>query len=727
MPQHQTIEPAADTDHSDIGLPDNDIGEVCRWVTSKCRRDAGEALRHGMETVEILKDLGMDQQGLLVGLLQPLWPFDEKEQALIANRFGALTLTLLHRAAQLRQLSALSQGGRTERSSTLPAHQLNDFARPEGNEENLRKMLIAMIDDIRVVLIELARHLSILRRSKEAARAVQQSIGRSTLEVYAPLANRLGVWQLKWQMEDCALRCLEPEAYRNLAATLDEKRVAREEYVGEFIRLVRRALEDSAVAGEVRGRPKHLYGIWKKMRRKGLAFENLMDIQAVRIVVDSVADCYAALAAVHTNWPPLPGEFDDYIATPKENGYRSIHSVITGPQGKTIEVQIRTAEMHRQSELGVAAHWRYKENIRPDESIDNKVLRLRQLLEWKQELRDSGALADSFTAADGQERVYVFSPKGTVIDLPAGSTPIDFAYAIHTEVGHRTRGARVNGKMAPLGHRLESGEQVQIQTVKHGHPSRDWLRSDLGYVRTRRARARIAQWFKHAEYDQHLADGRAMLERELTRLGMEDLGYDKIARKTHFHKTDDMLAAIGANDFKLSRALAPFRPALDGADTLPAKPRRRPKHPGNFSVSGVGNVLTRMANCCNPIPGDSIVGFITSGRGVSIHRRNCANLKNLDAQHRSRLVEVQWGESDLAAYPVEIHLVACHRSGLLNEITQLLKDDKIEVLKLNMETDEEQNAYIQLRLEISDLKKLSRIQNRLSQVPDVLRVRRVTS
>ena len=708
MPQHQAGESAGD-----IALADDDLAAAARWVISHCRQDAEEALCAGMETVEILRPLGMDDRGLLAALLQPLLPISARERGLLAARFGKSTLSLLHGAARMRQLSALSQSR-------------DEFANPRVNEENLRKMLIAMVDDVRVVLIELARHLSLLQRSKEADRAVREPLGRLTLEVYAPLANRLGVRQLKWRMEDYALRCMAPQDYRELAQTLDEKRIDREQYIGEFIDIVQHAIEQAAIVAEVQGRPKHLYSIWRKMRHKGLAFDNLRDVRAVRILVDDEADCYAALAVVHANWQPLPGEFDDYIATPKENGYRSLHSVILGPRQQAVEVQIRTREMHRQSEFGVAAHWRYKENVQADEGIDHKLARLRQLLQWKETLPLPGERSGEPVAA---ERVYAFTPKGTVIDLPAGATPIDFAYAIHTEVGHCTRGARVNGKMVPLGHPLQTGDQVHIQTMKGGCPSRDWLRQDLGQVRTRRARNRIAQWFKRADYDQHLADGRAMLERELSRLGMTDLSYDAIARRTHFHKTDDMLAALGANDFKLSKALAPFRRAA--ADTpasagLSAKPHRRREfgRPGNLRVHGVGNLLTRMANCCRPVPGDDIVGFITTGHGVSIHRRNCGNMRNLDELRRSRLVEVQWSESEAGAYPVEIRISAYQRAGLLSEITQLLKDENIVVIKLNRQADDEQGADILLRLEISDLNRLSRIMRRLARIPDVLRVRR---
>ena len=708
------------------------LDEARRWVIAHCRVDAEAALQDGIDTLETLLSLGMDTPGLLAGLLQPLLPINQKEQELIAEHFGELVLTLLHGVAQMRQLSSLSHNRNQDRNQGR-----NEFTDPRVNEENLRKMLITMVDDIRVVLIELARHLSVLRRCHTSAREVQDELGRITLDVYAPLANRLGVGQIKWQMEDHALRCLEAENYHQLAMTLAETRGLREQYIAAFISTVQNTLEEVGVVGEVFGRPKHIYSILRKMRAKDLAFENLRDIRAFRIIVDNVADCYAALAAVHGRWRVLDGEFDDYIATPKDNGYQSIHTVVTGPDDKTVEVQIRTRQMHRQSELGVAAHWRYKEKVRADEGIDQKVVRLRQLLQWKDELFDTGALAASLTDADApiEARIFVFTPKGTVIDLPDGSTPIDFAYAIHTELGHRIRGARVNGKMVTLGHRLATGEQVHIQTAKHGHPRRDWLRNDLGYVRTRRARARIAQWFKRADYAQHVSEGRSMLERELARLGMEELSYDKIARNTHFHKTDGLLAAIGAGDFKLSRALAPFRRAagvMQSEQALPIKPARphppdQSRHPDSFHVSGVGNLLTRMAHCCHPIPGDVIVGFITLGRGVSIHRKNCHNIKNLDDQRRERLIEVRWGESELASSPLEIQLTGYDRGGLLNDINEFLKQEKIQVLKLNKEIDDEHGVHIRLRLEVSDLKKLGQILTGLARIPNVMQVKRVVS
>ena len=723
----EMLEQATDDDndspHGDAY--ERDIKNAREWVVKNCRSDADDALQIGMDTVEILRTMDADLPALYAALLQPCLPLSDKEKKQIAERFGDVVVTLLRGAAHMRQLSALSEASENSRANR------------RVNDENLRKMLIAMVDDIRVVLIELARHLAELRRCKNADNDTRERLGRVTVEVYAPLANRLGVGQIKWRMEDHALRYLAPDEYRELAAALAETRVARERYIVDFIDEIRAALAAGGVTGEVHGRPKHLYSIWRKMRSKGLDFARLHDLRALRIVTASVADCYAALAIVHAKWRQLPGEFDDYIATPKANGYRSIHTVIIADD-KPVEIQIRTHEMHHLSELGVAAHWRYKEKIRADESIDNKVVRLRQLLEWKDELLDGGdddgndddknvAGENDDVDTESPQRIYVFTPKGTVIDLPAGATPIDFAYAIHSDIGDRIRGAKVDGKMVPLGHALATGEQVQIQTAAAASPSRDWLRADLGFVRTRRAKSRIAGWFKRADYHQNLADGRAQLERELTRLGMESLAYDKIAAATHFHKTDDLLAAIGAGDFKLSRALAPFRRADDKPiATHKTRARRadKPRPPGDLQVSGVDNLLTRMAHCCNPIPGDSITGFITAGRGISIHRRDCANIKNLSEDRQPRLIEVQWGAAADAAYAVEIHLTAAPKSTLLTEISDLLKDQKTPIKNLTT-TPKNETAKIKLTIEITNLKKLQEILTGLEKMEDVYEVRRV--
>lgn len=696
------------------------LHEAAEWLVAQYETDPEPAqalLERGAGAVAILRELGVDDEGLTVGLLQAGSPYSGKQCEQLRKRFGGQVATLLHGVERLADISALSRSGGDDRRRAV-------------SDENLRKMLIAMVDDVRVVPIKLADHLCRLRSLKDAPENEKRAAAEQTLDLYAPLANRLGIWQLKWELEDFALRYLEPERYREIARRLAEKRVARERYIDEFIRILDGALEKAGVRAEVYGRPKHIFSIWKKMRRKGLAFENISDVRAVRVLVDDVAGCYSALGAVHMTWRHLPGEFDDYIATPKENGYRSIHTVVIGPEEKAVEIQIRTREMHEENELGVAAHWRYKENARQDESIDSKVQWLRQLLEWKDELDGDSELADRFRNDVFEQRVYVFTPKGTVIDLPQGSTPVDFAYAVHTEVGHRTRGARINGRIVPLTTQLQTGDQVEILTAKDGRPSRDWLRSDAGYVRTNRARSRIQRWFKLADHDQHVAAGRTMLERELKRLGLDDLSYDKLARESDYTGADDLLAAIGSGDFKLSRAVAPFRKAVAGPE--PELPRSRAGAvtrtlPAGFSVQGVGNLLTSLAQCCLPVPGDAIIGFITQGRGVTVHQNDCVNIRNLEPSQRSRLIDVEWAVAESASFPVEVGVTAYNRSGLLHDVTEVLNDAKVGVMKANLETLEDDTIVrISMRIEITGLQKLSGILARLEQIPNVFEVRRIT-
>ena len=691
------------------------VKDCCEWLRIQPGIDPDE-INQGLETVKILQSLGMDDQGCTAALIYCVVPADLSDSINLGEKFGTRIFTLYQGIYQLQKLSTFSGLGDSHVNS-------------ETNEDNLRKMLITMVDDVRVVLIKLADQLRLLRNARTEDRDTQKNLSQLTLDVFAPLANRLGIWQLKWELEDFALRYKDPEAYRQLAMQLAEKRDAREEYIKSLVGILSAAISEAGITCEIHGRPKHLYSIWKKMHQKGLSFENLWDIRAVRVIVDSIAECYSALGVVHTLWRHLPGEFDDYIATPKANGYRSIHTVVIGPDEKSVEVQIRTREMHAENELGVAAHWRYKESRRQEEGIDEKVLWLRQLLEWKQELADTETLAEAFRETVENRRVYVFTPKGTVMDLPEGATPVDFAYAIHSEVGHSTRGARVNGKMVPLGYKLKTGDQVQIQTVKSGSPSRDWLRPDLEYIKTQRARARIQQWFKHKDFDHNFAEGRSMLERELSRLGLEDLGYDRVTEHTPFTKTEDMLAALGAGDYKLSKALLPFRRELERrAEPVVEERRSKPTaRSGAFQVSGVGNLLTTMGRCCHPVPGDLIVGYITTGRGVTIHNQNCRNIQDLPDDLQNRLIEVDWGGEDAAAYPVEVQLSAYHRSGILHDITQVLRDSKIDVLKVNMETDSENIARLSLRLEVSGLKTLSRTLGQLSKIQNVLDVKRVTN
>jgi GTP pyrophosphokinase len=641
----------------------------------------------------------------------------------IEAALGVDVVLLYNNTRRIQQLSDLVEVGTVTHT------------RGEADEENLRKMLIGMVDDVRVVQICLANQLSLLRSCKSETIEFQKALAERTRDVYAPLANRLGIWQLKWELEDLSFRYLNPNTYKTLARALEEKRYDREQYINQLVSEIKTCLDDTGIEADVQGRPKHIFSIWKKMQRKDLEFKQLWDIRGVRILVSDVEECYAALSKIHSKWEHVPEEFSDYIAMPKSNGYQSIHTVVLGPGSRTVEVQIRTHYMHEESELGVAAHWRYKEKVTRDSGIDTKVIWLRQLLEWKTEVMGTGVMMDLESGEHGragstleqESRVYVFTPKGTIIDLPKGSTPIDFAYSIHSEVGHRTRGARVNGKMVPLSYRLNTGDQVHIQTVKSGGPSRDWLRNDLGNVQTSRARNRISQWFKHADYDQNVSEGRNMLERELRRLGMEDLSYDKINQPTHFKKVEDMLAAIGSRDYKLSKALYPFKPANnDEQDLLAFKSRHTPVHrkQEGFTVHGVGNLLTHLAKCCEPIPGDEIIGYISSGRGVSVHRRNCKNITDMDESVADRLIDVDWGQQSSSSYNMGLVITAYHRSGLLHDVTEALKSGRVDVLKVNMETDDEHVTRLQFQLEVPGVLRPEQLITRLSAIQNVFDVRK---
>ena len=607
-------------------------------------------------------------------------------------------------------------------------------------EENLRKMLITMVEDVRVVLICLASQLARLRLCRSGSGNHCRDLAHHALEIHAPLANRLGVWNLKWELEDLALRHMLPDTYRKLGRMMDEKRADRERYIESLIELLYREL--SLIDGdlEIHGRPKHFYSIWRKMQAKGVEFEQLWDIRAVRILVKTVGQCYEVLSVVHDLWNHNFEEFNDYIATPKDNGYQSIHTVVDGPQGRVVEIQIRTFEMHETNELGLAAHWRYKENTQGDIGLDRKIVWLRQLLGWKDQVLvrhqqgDSHILpplAESSVEIDDKEnRIYVFTPNGKVMDLPRGATPVDFAYAIHTEVGNRTRGAVVDGKMSALHRPLETGNLVQIHTAKEGGPSLDWLRDDPVYARTSRARKRIAQWHRNKEYEQHVSDGRNMLERELQKLDLQELSYERINQHTHFRKVDDLLAALGTGDYKLSRALLPFRPR--SRMSTPKRGSRKRKggntvrDPGSMLVvHGEDNVLLSLARCCHPVPGEAVTGYVTLTRGISVHRKDCHNIARLDEAQRDRLVDVNWSGYAGTAYAVGVSLMADYRSTLLNDITEVLKSYDVAVLKVNMQTSTEQVSRINLVMEMDIGTGYETVVKALSRIQGVFDSRRV--
>ncbi len=686
------------------------------------------------QIVEMLSRLGVDERGQSAGYIHALGTLTEGERRRVECVLDEEAMQLYQAINHIAQLA-----------DTLAPGHLNPASSTAANEENLRKMLIIMVDDARVVVIFLASQLSKLRSMKGQSVELHEHHAKLALDIYAPLANRLGIGALKWELEDCAFRCLNPATYQTLARTLEEKRQVREQYIVDLIERIVSLLDSRRIESRIQGRAKHIYSIWRKMQVKGLEFNQLKDILAVRILVASVEDCYRTLSVIHERWSHDRHEFSDYINRPKANGYQSIHTVISGPADKTVEVQIRTFAMHEESELGFSAHWRYKETAKYDSNFDQKLIWLRQLLEWKDEALDSSTRIDSVSAPTiesgaikaanpaaqrrkNNRQVYVFTPKGKIIVLPEGATPIDFAYSIHSEVGHRIRGARVNGKMVPLNYLLQTGDQVHVQTVKTGGPSRDWLRPELGYVRTRRARNRISQWHKRSEYDHNVSTGRTMLERELQRLGLDSLSFDKLNQHTHFRSVDDLLASIGSNDYKISRLLYPFRKHDgDDPDNVPVKSKTGSgnRTQDSFTVSGVDNLLTHIAKCCAPVAGDDIIGFITSGRGITIHRKGCNNISAIRGELRARLIDVKWELAGSFHYMLGLEIAAFHRSGLLSDITEVLKSNRAEALKVNMETDSGQVTRLRIRLEVASAIRPGKLISRLAEIRNVFDIRRI--
>ncbi len=596
-----------------------------------------KTLQHATGTAGTLVGMNMDFETIIAALLHALPERMSDWQDKIAGDFGANVAALIEGMLKMEQIRQLSR--------LRPAEKGADVAQ---QIESLRKMLLAMVSDIRVVLIKLAERTQTMRTLSEQTPEQQRLIADETQSLFAPLANRLGVWQIKWELEDLSVRYLNPELYKKIARLLDERRLDRERYIGDIVERLRQALNDAGISAEVTGRPKHIYSIINKMKRKHLDFEQLYDVRAVRILVDDVQNCYAALSLVHELWEPISSEFDDYIAHPKSNNYRSLHTAVTGPRGLAFEVQIRTHEMHRHSELGVAAHWRYKEDKKSDARFDEKIIWLRQILEWKDELAEQPELRDQFKNELFHDQVYVLTPQGRVIDLPRGATPVDFAYMLHTDLGHRTRGAKVDGAIVPLNYKLQNGQRVEILTTKQGGPSRDWINPSLGYLQGARARAKVRAWFKSQNIDESIAAGRAQLDRELQRLNANSVNQEKLAQRLHFNKLDDLLAALGRNEITQLRIARALREELP--NRIADKPAIQPKPAAprtalpTILIEGVGNLATRTAKCCNPVPPDDIAGYVTSGRGITIHRRDCPFVRHLIQERGDRMLVAKWRE-----------------------------------------------------------------------------------
>jgi len=676
-------------------------------------RASGEPyVNHLFAVTEILDGLHLDHETLAAALLHDAVEDTEVTLKDIEKDFGPRIARLVDGVTKMERIS-----------------EFQEIAQASGQDhaqaESLRKLLLAMAADVRVVLIKLADRLHNLRTLRHLDPERQRRIAAETLDIYAPLANRLGIWQIKWELEDLALRYLEPAAYQELAGLLDEKRVGREAYIGEVIELLNAELDTAGIQAKLSGRPKHIYSIYRKMQHKQVDFAQIFDMRAVRVIVNEEKDCYAALGIVHGLWRHIPKEFDDYIANPKENRYRSLHTAVIGPESRTLEVQIRTEEMHRHAEFGVAAHWRYKEGGSSESDYEEKIAWLRQLLEWHDEERSASDFVDRFRSEAFQDRVYVLTPQGRIIDLPRGATPLDFAYAVHSEVGHRCRGAKVNGRIVPLTYPLNNGEQVEVLTTKQGAPSRDWLNAH--------AKSRVRAWFKQQDFEHNVAAGRSILDRELHRLGITGLAVDRLADRFKHRQADDLFAAIGRGDINTGQLASAINELVPGQDRIPRSrgrsARKKPARiPGGVSISGVGNLMTTMGRCCHPVPHDPIVGYITRGRGVTIHRRDCGNVLRLQDDDLDRLIEVEWGQESEHGYVTDIAVEAYDRPGLLRDITAVLANEKINLNGVSTATDKQDGiARMNLSLEITDIAQLSRVLTVLTlilQLPNVVEARR---
>ncbi len=669
------------------------------------------ALPSSLDVALLLSELGSDETTLIVALLSSTRLIKIKDPEALEKIYGPEIMRLVESVVMLHEF-----------------HGEQDDSSPE-QVELLRRMLLSMVDDVRAVLIKLAFRVQRLRQLKLADVEEQKEVARESLEIFAPIANRLGIGQLKWELEDLAFRYLEPETYRRIAKNLDEKREEREQFIVDVVEKIKEITSKNAIEAEIYGRPKHIFSIWKKMTDKRRSFHELFDVRAVRVVVDSIAECYVVLGLVHAQWRHIDKEFDDYIANPKANGYQSLHTAVYGPHGKPVEVQIRTKQMDEFAEFGVAAHWRYKESGSGKSNLQSGIESLRKLLDST--ATNDEELMESFRTEMFRDRVYVLTPEGRVIDLPEGGTPLDFAYAVHTEIGHRCRGAKVNGRIAPLTYKLKNGERVEILTAKEPSPRRDWLISHLGYIVTSRARNRIRSWFRKQDKNQNYADGKSLSEREFKRHGVKP-EFSKILQHFKLDSAEDFYINLGRGDISLaqmSSMLDEFEAAEDGESGIPAKlPLKRKtekKSKSSINVLGVGNLLTSIANCCMPVPHDDIVGFITKDKGVSVHRTDCKNILHLKEKEQARLIEVEWGDTDVQSYPANILIHANDRYGLLSDITRTLSDEKVNVVAINtMSNKNEQTARMAVTIEIKDLQQLTRIIDKISQLRNVIEVSR---
>lgn len=678
------------------------------------KRASGEDyIQHSLAVAAILAELKAPVPVVVAGLLHDTVEDTPVTLLQLKQEFGDEVAKLVDGVTKLTQLPRVSRGGRDGRRESA--------TRTELAKETLRKTFLAMGDDVRVVVIKLADRVHNMRTLSHLPEEKRKRIAEETLEIFAPLANRLGIWQMKWELEDLGFRYVFPDKYKEIAEDVADRRSDREKELQTICERVKKVLEEAGIQAEVSGRPKHLLSIYRKMERKGVPFDQVFDVRGARIVVQSEADCYLALGVIHHRWKPVPGTFDDYIATPKDNFYQSLHTAVIFDDGKTLEVQIRTPEMNLHAEFGIAAHWRYKEGKQRDQAFEQRIIWLRRLMEWRQDIDNASDFVDAMKSDVFDDRVYAFTPRGDIIDLPAGSTPIDFAYHIHTDIGHRCRGAKVAGKLVTLDYKLKTGDGVEILTAKRGGPSRDWLNPSLEMVKSQRARSKIRQWFKLEDREQNIAHGRGLLERELHRLGFEAVSYEQLAHEQGFVQVDDLLAGVGCGDIGLGKIVATLVGRVDErlSPTAPPLPLRR--ETDEISILGVAGLLTHVARCCKPVPGDPIIGFVTRGRGATIHRQDCPNA--LRIKDKERLVQVSWGQAR-QTYPVTVQIRAYDRDGLMRDVSTLVTNEGISMSSIHVST-KDSLAVFDLEMGITDIAQLSRVLDRLEALPNVLEARRL--
>jgi GTP pyrophosphokinase len=703
--------------------------EFAQSVYGERKLGSGEGVwHHALGMALILVGLKLDADCRLAALLFAVPTYDEQGITHIEERFGPAAAQLVGGISRLNHLRPITHG--------FVAHSVesgeNNPAEMKAQIEILRKMLLAMVEDIRVVLLRLASRTQTLRHYAAEPDELQVHVARETLDLYSPLANRLGVWELKWELEDLSFRFLHPDIYKKIAKQLDEKRGEREQFIADAVDRLKREVAAAGIKGaEIYGRPKHIYSIWNKMRKKDVDFSGVHDVRALRVIVGDVKDCYTALGLIHNIWSPISKEFDDYISNPKGNQYRSLHTAVSCPDGRSLEVQIRTREMHKHAELGIAAHWRYKEGSKhaSEGNYDEKIAWLRQLLTWKDEVSDSSDWVKHYKEAALDETIYVMTPQGRVVDLPRGATPVDFAYRVHTDLGHRCRGAKVDGALVTLNTQLETGQRVDIVVAKQGGPSRDWLNPALGYLFTHRARAKARQWFASLALEQSVADGRAIVNRELQRMGESGTKLDELAAKLGFAKSEDLFIAVARAELNVRQLQTAVRGSEAPAEAPVAAEMPVRKHQASdeaekgILIVGVDKLLTQLAGCCKPAPPDAIIGFVTRGKGVSIHRIDCSNFSNMEAMHPERVIETEWGGQTEGVFAVDIVVDAHDRQGLLRDVSEVLTREKINVIAVNTQS-KQGTAHMSFTAEIGNVSQLHRTLALLHEVDGVVGARR---